>query len=146
VNPGQYRAQNEKITDGLRGMFEKYTGKKVRFVLLESLVRRATANMVLGALQVLKLNGSILTAQIPDEARALRCYDMDWGLEGHMVTIKIPVCLILHLFSASRPSNHRRDTASQYSIKFAAQLIVAHPLSYTATFATSLACITSNRL
>ena len=29
VNPGQYRAQNEKITDKLRGMFEKATGKKV---------------------------------------------------------------------------------------------------------------------
>lgn len=29
MNPGQYRAQNEKITDKLRGMFEKATGKKV---------------------------------------------------------------------------------------------------------------------
>jgi len=28
VDPQKYRAQNEKFTDKLRGMFEKYTGKK----------------------------------------------------------------------------------------------------------------------
>jgi len=28
VDPQRYRAQNEKFTDKLRGMFEKYTGKK----------------------------------------------------------------------------------------------------------------------
>jgi len=31
VQPGKYRAQNEKITDKLRSMFEKATGKKVSF-------------------------------------------------------------------------------------------------------------------
>ena len=29
VEPGKYRKQNEKITDKLRSMFEKATGKKV---------------------------------------------------------------------------------------------------------------------
>lgn len=29
VQPGKYRKQNEKITDKLRQMFEKFTGKKV---------------------------------------------------------------------------------------------------------------------
>jgi hypothetical protein len=62
VNPGQYRAQNEKITDGIRGMFEKFTGKKVSFVVLMRLVIRAVANMVMiGAFQVLKLSQSFLT-------------------------------------------------------------------------------------
>ena len=28
VDPQRYRAQNEKFTDKLRCMFEKYTGKK----------------------------------------------------------------------------------------------------------------------
>jgi hypothetical protein len=62
VNPGQYRAQNEKITDGIRGMFEKFTGKKVNFVVLMRLVIRAVANMIMiGAFQVLKLSQSFLT-------------------------------------------------------------------------------------
>jgi hypothetical protein len=62
VNPGQYRAQNEKITDGIRGMFEKFTGKKVSFVVLMRIVRRAVANMIMiGAFQVLKLSQSFLT-------------------------------------------------------------------------------------
>jgi hypothetical protein len=62
VNPGQYRAQNEKITDGIRGMFEKFTGKKVSFVVLMRLVIRAVANMIMiGAFQVLKLSQSFLT-------------------------------------------------------------------------------------
>jgi hypothetical protein len=71
VNPGQYRAQNEKITDGIRGMFEKFTGKKVSSVILMRLVIRAVANMIgIGAFQILKLSGSILTARIPGKVRA----------------------------------------------------------------------------
>lgn len=33
VDPAKYRQQNEKITDTLRGMFEKATGKKVCFTM-----------------------------------------------------------------------------------------------------------------
>lgn len=33
VDPAKYRKQNEKITDTLRGMFEKATGKKVCFTM-----------------------------------------------------------------------------------------------------------------
>lgn len=33
VQPGKYRKQNEKITDKLRQMFEKFTGKKVGFAV-----------------------------------------------------------------------------------------------------------------
>jgi hypothetical protein len=60
VNPGQYRAQNEKITDGIRGMFEKFTGKKVRLVAFATFAIRAVADVIIGAFQVLELSGSIL--------------------------------------------------------------------------------------
>lgn len=43
MNPGQYRAQNEKITDKLRGMFEKFTGKKVCYLRKWGMGARANA-------------------------------------------------------------------------------------------------------
>jgi transcription termination factor NusB len=37
VDPQKYRAQNEKITDKIRGYIEKFTGKKVRYSYLHVL-------------------------------------------------------------------------------------------------------------
>lgn len=34
IDPNKYSAQNEKFTDKARGMFEKWTGKKVRYALM----------------------------------------------------------------------------------------------------------------
>ena len=74
MNPGQYRAQNEKITDKLRGMFEKATGKKVRLWHWHQndLFVATSTNMATGSFQDLQLN-------VARHVKA--CYD-DMGVAG----------------------------------------------------------------
>lgn len=77
MDPAKYRQQNEKITDTLRGMFEKATGKKVCFTremwfkMAPDNLPNKRANAITGAVQVLELSDHY-TSSKDEEAR--RCW------------------------------------------------------------------------